>query len=130
MKPDLGLMMNKIKIWVVLMPLTVILVAALLSACSLSNGYKIMTINDSDQSVDSGILSLALPGIVPSPQELIEATGLSVYVKTPHALEGRVGFCFDCHGLNGDKPAPASHLGRPQDSCTVCHRPAWEVANQ
>ncbi len=122
--------MNKIKIWVVLLPLTLILVTVLLSACNLSDGLKIPSIDDSDQYADSGILSLALPGIVPSPPGVIEATGLSVYVKTPHALEGRIGFCFDCHGLNGDKPAPASHLGRPQDSCTVCHRPSWEVVNQ
>ncbi|MDV2990317.1 MAG: hypothetical protein P3T54_09275 [Dehalogenimonas sp.] len=98
------------------------------TAWILPNIHNIITINDFDYTLDSGIVSLAPPGLVPQPPAILQATGPSDYVKTPHSLEGRVGFCFDCHSLSGKIPSPASHLGRPQDDCTVCHSPVWVIA--
>ena len=113
-----------------LLVLLVVIVGPLVTVWIKPNIQHIITFNDFDYTLDSGIISLAPPGIVPSPPSVLQFTGVSNYVKTPHALEGRIGFCFDCHGLNGQIPAPASHLGRPQDTCTVCHRPVWEIIEQ
>ena len=107
--------------------IAMVLAMSLLAACSLPNGFNIITINEFGYTAESGIVSLAPPGLVPQPPSFIEATGYSEYVKTPHTLEGRIGYCLDHHGVTGEIPAPASHLGRPQDSCTVCHQPAWQV---
>ena len=98
------------------------------SAWILPNIENIITVNDFDYTLDSGIVSLAPPGLVPSPPARLSGTGESEYVKTPHSLEGRIGFCFDCHSLTGKIPSPVSHLGRPQDDCTVCHQPVWVLA--
>jgi hypothetical protein len=99
------------------------------TAWVLPNIQNIITFNDFDYTLDSGIVSLAPPGLVPSPPARLAGTGESDYVKTPHTLEGRIGFCFDCHSLNGKIPSPVSHLGRPQDDCTVCHQPVWVLAD-
>lgn len=40
----------------------------------------------------------------------------------PHPIEGQEQ-CETCHGPNGMKPWPADHVGRPNESCTVCHLP-------
>ena len=110
--------------------LIMVMAVSLLAACSLPNGYNIITINDFGYTAESGILSLAPPGLVPAPPEIIKATGYSDYVKTPHTLEGRIGYCFDHHSFDGEIPSPVSHLGRPQDTCTVCHLPAWEIIEE
>lgn len=39
----------------------------------------------------------------------------------PHEIAGREQ-CDTCHALNGAKPYPADHVGRPNESCTICHR--------
>lgn len=38
----------------------------------------------------------------------------------PHPIAGQEQ-CDACHGANGIKPMPADHVGRPNESCTVCH---------
>ncbi len=38
----------------------------------------------------------------------------------PHPIQGQEQ-CDTCHGANGVKPMPADHVGRPNQSCTVCH---------
>jgi len=112
------------------MALAMLPAVSLLVACSLPNDYNIITINDFGYTAESGILSLAPPGLVPPPPATIEETGSSQYVKTPHTLEGRIGYCLTCHSPEGQIPVPASHIGRPQDTCTVCHLPAWEIIVQ
>ena len=43
-----------------------------------------------------------------------------------HSLEGSEP-CLRCHDEGGLAPRPEDHLGRPQETCTVCHEPG-EVA--
>lgn len=38
----------------------------------------------------------------------------------PHAVEG-LDDCLFCHGSGGLRPVPASHDGRPNESCLLCH---------
>jgi len=40
----------------------------------------------------------------------------------PHPVEGQEQ-CETCHGTNGMSPFPADHVGRPNESCTICHLP-------
>ena len=40
----------------------------------------------------------------------------------PHPIKGQEQ-CDTCHGKDGIKPWPADHVGRPNESCTVCHLP-------
>ena len=47
----------------------------------------------------------------------------SAQPKIPHPLEGRDN-CLACHGPGGVKPFPASHAGRTNDICLVCHQAA------
>lgn len=39
---------------------------------------------------------------------------------TPHSTEGRQD-CLQCHSVNGVKPAPSNHEGRPVGTCLTCH---------
>ena len=118
---------KKMLLW---LALVMMLSLSLTTACKLPNGYNIITINDFGYTAESGILSLAPPGIVPEPPTFIEGTGYSEYIKTPHVLEGRVGYCLTCHDFGTQIPIPPSHFGRPQDTCTLCHLPAWEIIEQ
>lgn len=49
----------------------------------------------------------------------------------PHTLEGREGQCLLCHeqGVAGAPKAPANHIGRTADMCTLCHIPATVSAS-
>ncbi len=111
--------------------LVIVMIAALasLTACGLPPGYSLVTLNEFGTSIEPGIISLAPPGLVPSPSNVVTATPPSSIIKTPHTLEGRTGYCLDQHSTNGSLPSPLSHIGRPQDSCTVCHQPSWEVVS-
>ncbi len=40
----------------------------------------------------------------------------------PHPIKGQEQ-CDTCHGIDGMKPFPVDHVGRPNESCTVCHLP-------
>ncbi len=40
----------------------------------------------------------------------------------PHPVEGMEG-CLTCHGAAGMAPQPADHVGRPLESCLICHKP-------
>ncbi len=40
----------------------------------------------------------------------------------PHPVEGQEQ-CDTCHGINGMSPFPTDHVGRPNESCTICHLP-------
>ncbi len=40
----------------------------------------------------------------------------------PHPVQGQEQ-CDTCHGRDGVKPFPEDHVGRPNESCTVCHLP-------
>lgn len=120
---------RQIKRWVLAL-LAFMVVMGPITAWVLPNIQSIITFNDFDYTLDSGIVSLAPPGLVPEPPSMLQYTGESDYVKTPHALEGRIGYCFDCHSLDGKLPSPPSHLGRPQDDCIVCHTTAWEVIKE
>jgi len=53
-----------------------------------------------------------------------EATDLTQVAASlvPHAIEGREA-CDTCHGPQGTSPYPSDHVGRPNESCTVCHLP-------
>lgn len=44
--------------------------------------------------------------------------------QIPHSLEGREGICLACHetGAAGAPIAPASHAGRTNDMCALCHQ--------
>jgi hypothetical protein len=41
----------------------------------------------------------------------------------PHSLDGREN-CLACHDIGGMRPFPDDHVGRDNESCTVCHQPA------
>ena len=40
----------------------------------------------------------------------------------PHPVAGQEQ-CDTCHGGSGIKPMPANHVGRPVESCQICHKP-------
>jgi hypothetical protein len=40
----------------------------------------------------------------------------------PHPMEGRED-CLACHDTGQDEPFPEDHVGRTNDSCTLCHEP-------
>lgn len=121
--------MKQLKIKFFWLAAVMVLAMALLAACGLPSGYSIATINEFGVSPEPGIISMAPPGLVPEPPPSLTATAPSGIIKTPHTLEGRIGYCLDHHGINGDIPSPPSHVGRPQDTCTVCHQASWEVLN-
>lgn len=110
--------------WLVIVTMAVV---ALLTACGLPSGYSVITVTEYGVSPEGGILSLTPPGLVPAPPDIVTATPQSGIIKTPHTLEGRIGYCLDHHSASGRIPSPPSHIGRPQDSCTVCHQPSWET---
>ncbi len=41
----------------------------------------------------------------------------------PHPIESRQQ-CKNCHAFLGAKPEPADHVGRPSESCRICHQSA------
>lgn len=43
--------------------------------------------------------------------------------RIPHPIVGRDD-CLACHGQQGVKPVPASHQGRTNAMCPVCHQPS------
>jgi cytochrome b subunit of formate dehydrogenase len=43
--------------------------------------------------------------------------------RIPHPIEGQER-CYQCHGASGMKPVPDNHIGRPEESCRICHKPA------
>ena len=43
--------------------------------------------------------------------------------RIPHPIEGQER-CYQCHGASGMKPVPTNHVGRPEESCRICHKPA------
>jgi formate dehydrogenase gamma subunit len=43
--------------------------------------------------------------------------------RITHPIEGQEQ-CYRCHGAPGIKAVPANHVGRPIESCPICHRPA------
>jgi formate dehydrogenase gamma subunit len=46
--------------------------------------------------------------------------------RIPHPIEGQER-CYQCHGASGMKSVPDNHLGRPEESCRICHKPAPAV---
>jgi mono/diheme cytochrome c family protein len=44
-----------------------------------------------------------------------------------HPLQGLPG-CAACHKPSGPGPLPASHVGRPESFCAICHAPASTLA--
>jgi formate dehydrogenase gamma subunit len=42
--------------------------------------------------------------------------------RIPHPIEGQER-CYQCHGASGMRPVPENHVGRPEESCRICHRP-------
>lgn len=60
----------------------------------------------------------------PRVQQTVTATaeqGVEEAPLIPHTLRGREN-CLLCHGPRGARPAPATHAGRANDGCQVCHR--------
>jgi cytochrome b subunit of formate dehydrogenase len=55
----------------------------------------------------------------PQPAKANALAGPSI----PHDLLGKEN-CDTCHGPGGLKPYPADHQGRPNPTCTACHKPA------
>jgi formate-dependent nitrite reductase cytochrome c552 subunit len=51
--------------------------------------------------------------------------------RIPHSLQGRDN-CLACHatGLGGSPKVPASHAGRTNETCRICHQPASPAEGQ
>ena len=99
-------------VWLILVMLLGI-VPVLLAAC--------------DLPPESNMITLTPPGVSAAPAPMLTSTPPSDLPKRPHTLEGRIGYCLDHHSVNGDIPAPPSHIGRPQDTCTICHQSVWSI---
>jgi hypothetical protein len=56
----------------------------------------------------------------PAPSPTTGSQGIGAPI--PHPVEGQEQ-CDTCHGPDGMKPQPADHVGRPVESCLVCHQP-------
>ena len=93
----------------------------------LSIGLLIMValVTACDIPPESNIITLEPPGVSATPQAMLTYTPSSDLPKRPHTLEGRIGYCMQCHDVDGSIPAPPSHVGRPQDTCMICHASAW-----
>jgi cytochrome b subunit of formate dehydrogenase len=57
------------------------------------------------------------------PSESAEALMAVSAPRIPHPIQGQER-CYQCHGASGMKPVPENHIGRPEESCRICHRPA------
>lgn len=55
------------------------------------------------------------------------STGAIDAPKIPHSTTGLEG-CRDCHDSSSIKPFPANHVGRTNDLCAYCHKPAQLAA--
>jgi cytochrome b subunit of formate dehydrogenase len=58
----------------------------------------------------------------PSPEPTVTPEGAGVGVPIPHPIAGQEQ-CLTCHAAGGMKPVPENHVGRPVESCQVCHKP-------
>ncbi len=57
----------------------------------------------------------------PAPVSTVENNELGP--AAPHPVEGDAyKDCTTCHGVDGIKPYPENHVGRPAESCLICHK--------
>jgi len=60
--------------------------------------------------------------LTPTPAPSATVDNGQIGKAIPHPIVGQEQ-CDTCHGLNGIKPMPADHDGRPVESCLICHQP-------
>jgi nitrate/TMAO reductase-like tetraheme cytochrome c subunit len=64
----------------------------------------------------------------PGTPEATASPAPSAAPAIPHAIAGREQ-CLLCHDPTGNvRPAPQDHVGRTEDTCQICHKPAGPAA--
>ena len=84
-------------------------------------------------ALTTGFLAIAVAAVfalIQSP-EILESPRLAAVTvarSLPHPLAGFEN-CESCHGREGMKPYPISHLGWKNESCLKCHRIPGQVSS-
>ena len=61
--------------------------------------------------------------LTPTPAPVVTVENNELGPAAPHPVgEDPYKDCTVCHGISGTKPYPEDHVGRPAESCLICHK--------